>query len=332
MANVVVVGMQWGDEGKGKIVDLLCPAFDAVVRYQGGHNAGHTVKFGDRHFALRLIPSGILHSDMQLRHGQRHGGLAGGVLRGARAAPRGGRRHAGPALPLEPRPGAAAASRDTRPGARAGARRGQGRDDRARHRSGLRDEGGAHRRAPGRARGGRRGGPAAIAAGAHRARARDRSGRSAARRSPRPQRVEDDCRAWAKRLEPYLCDTEHLLHRWLDEGKSLLFEGAQGSLLDVDHGTYPFVTSSSPTAGGASTGTGVPPTALRRRAGHRQGLHDARRRRSVPGRAPRRPGRVPAQARQRVRHGHRPAAPLRLVRHRRGALRAAPERRASSSP
>ncbi len=78
----------------------------------------------------------------------------------------------------------------------------------------------------------------------------------------RPQRVEDDCRAWARRLEPFLCDTEHLLHRWLDEGQSLLFEGAQGSLLDVDHGTYPFVTSSSPTAGGAATGTGVPPTAF----------------------------------------------------------------------
>src|SRR5258708_10069013 len=64
MANVIIVGMQWGDEGKGKIVDLLCPAFDGVVRYQGGHNAGHTVKFGDRHFSLRLIPSGILHAGM----------------------------------------------------------------------------------------------------------------------------------------------------------------------------------------------------------------------------------------------------------------------------
>src|SRR5436853_1061592 len=64
MANVVIVGMQWGDEGKGKIVDLLCPAFDGVVRYQGGHNAGHTVKFRDRHFSLQLIPSGILHPDM----------------------------------------------------------------------------------------------------------------------------------------------------------------------------------------------------------------------------------------------------------------------------
>src|SRR5919107_3164418 len=64
MANVVIVGMQWGDEGKGKIVDLLCPAFEGVVRYQGGHNAGHTVRFRDRHFSLHLIPSGILHPGM----------------------------------------------------------------------------------------------------------------------------------------------------------------------------------------------------------------------------------------------------------------------------
>mgnify|MGYP001225709684 CR=1 FL=1 len=63
-SNVVIIGMQWGDEGKGKIVDLLCPAYDGVVRYQGGHNAGHTVKFRDRHFSLHLIPSGILHPGM----------------------------------------------------------------------------------------------------------------------------------------------------------------------------------------------------------------------------------------------------------------------------
>src|SRR5687767_3655807 len=61
--NVAVIGAQWGDEGKGKIVDLLCETFDVVARYQGGHNAGHTVKFADQHFALRLIPSGILHRD-----------------------------------------------------------------------------------------------------------------------------------------------------------------------------------------------------------------------------------------------------------------------------
>src|SRR4028119_2272697 len=61
--NVAVIGAQWGDEGKGKIVDLLCEDFDVVARYQGGHNAGHTVKFADKHFALRLIPSGIIHPD-----------------------------------------------------------------------------------------------------------------------------------------------------------------------------------------------------------------------------------------------------------------------------
>src|SRR5213075_828067 len=61
--NLAVIGAQWGDEGKGKIVDLLCETFDVVARYQGGHNAGHTVKFGEKHFSLRLIPSGILHRD-----------------------------------------------------------------------------------------------------------------------------------------------------------------------------------------------------------------------------------------------------------------------------
>ncbi len=65
MANTVVIGMQWGDEGKGKIVDLICPAFDVVVRFQGGNNAGHTVKFADRHFALHLVPSGIVHEGVR---------------------------------------------------------------------------------------------------------------------------------------------------------------------------------------------------------------------------------------------------------------------------
>src|SRR5437762_8004524 len=59
--NLAVIGAQWGDEGKGKIVDLLCESFDVVARYQGGHNAGHTVKFADKHYSLQLIPSGILH-------------------------------------------------------------------------------------------------------------------------------------------------------------------------------------------------------------------------------------------------------------------------------
>jgi adenylosuccinate synthase len=77
-----------------------------------------------------------------------------------------------------------------------------------------------------------------------------------------PAQVGDLCRSWADRLKPYLKNTEHLLNNWIDEGRSVLFEGAQGALLDVDHGTYPFVTSSNSTSGGACTGTGVPPNRI----------------------------------------------------------------------
>jgi len=258
MANLVVVGMQWGDEGKGKIVDLLCPAFDAVVRYQGGHNAGHTVKFGDKHFALRLIPSGILHPALPCVMGngmvvspeafleeldQLH--EAGVETKGrlfvssraqvilpvhvdldqAREKAAGKEkvgttgRGIGPAYEMKA----------ARFGIRLGELTSPRLEDRLRTQL-VRIE--AELQSLG-------GGPIA---------------------GPGP--VGDLCRIWADRLEPYLTDTEHLLHAWLAQGRSLLFEGAQGSLLDVDHGTYPFVTSSNPTAGGVCTGTGVPPTAL----------------------------------------------------------------------
>src|SRR5262249_36592402 len=77
-----------------------------------------------------------------------------------------------------------------------------------------------------------------------------------------PATFADQCRAWAEKLKPSLADTEELLNDWIAQGKSLLFEGAQGTLLDLDHGTYPYVTSSNSTAGGAATGTGVPPTRM----------------------------------------------------------------------
>lgn len=258
MSNLIVVGMQWGDEGKGKIVDLLCPAFDAVVRYQGGHNAGHTVKFGDRHFALRLIPSGILHEGQQCVMGngmvvapdalfeeldQLH---AAGVttdgrlfisnraqallpihadLDRAREAAAGGSkvgttgRGIGPAYEMK----------TARFGLRLSELGSPRLEDRLRVQM-VRVE------------------AELVALGGE--------GLGS------PARLADLCRAWHERLAPYLADTEHLLHGWIDAGRTLLFEGAQGSLLDVDHGTYPYVTSSSPTAGGASTGTGVPPSAI----------------------------------------------------------------------
>ena len=259
MANLVVVGLQWGDEGKGKIVDLLCPAFDAVVRYQGGHNAGHTVKFGDRHFALRLIPSGILHPGLPCVMGNGMVVAPDALLRGARSAPRRRSRDRAAPLRVEPRPGAAARARHARPRARGGGGRREGRHHRARHRSRLRDEGRPLRRPALRARLAAARGPAARAA---RARSTPSSLRSATsgsaiRRAPPTSAAPGPSGSRPISPTPSTCCTAGSTTASRCSSK-----GAQGSLLDVDHGTYPFVTSSNPTAGGASTGTGVPPTAL----------------------------------------------------------------------
>ena len=258
MANVVIVGMQWGDEGKGKIVDLLCPAFDGVVRYQGGHNAGHTVKFRDRHFSLKLIPSGILHPEMVCVLGNgmviapdallsELGDLyAAGVrfdgrlflsnrahvllpchalLDQAREESRGAGRIGTTNRGIGP----AYESKASRFGLRMVDLFAPDLEDRlrvllTRIQVELTALGGAP--------------------------------------LPAPDAYADQCREWGEKLKPSLRDTEQLLNGWIKEGKNLLLEGAQGSLLDIDHGTYPFVTSSNATAGGACTGTGVPPTKI----------------------------------------------------------------------
>jgi adenylosuccinate synthase len=258
MANVVIVGMQWGDEGKGKIVDLLCPAFDVVVRYQGGDNAGHTVKFGDRHFALRLIPSGILHAGMLCVMGN---GMviapdsflaeldklaASGVEVGNRLVVS-SRAHV--LLPFH------AAL------------------DRAREESRGRQRIGTTSRGIGPAYEGKatRYGLRTCDLSAPDLEERLRLLLSrvevelaslGAEALPPVAAYVEACRGWAERLDPLTRDTAQLLNRWIAEGKSLLFEGAQGTLLDIDHGTYPYVTSSNSTAGGACTGTGVPPSRI----------------------------------------------------------------------
>ena len=259
MANIVVVGMQWGDEGKGKIVDLLCPAFDAVVRYQGGHNAGHTVKFGDRHFALRLIPSGILHDGKRCVMGN------GMVVSPEAFFEEIGQLHAA-GVKTEGRLFVSNRAQALLPVHAA--------LDKAREQSLGEGKVGTTGRGIGPAyemklaRFGVRLGELSASGVDDRLRAQlariepELKSLLSAEGLPLPARLEDECRMWARKLEPYLADTEHLLHDWIDRGESLLFEGAQGALLDVDHGTYPFVTSSNPTAGGAATGTGVPPTAF----------------------------------------------------------------------
>ena len=133
-------------------------------------------------------------------------------------------------------------------------------------------------------------------------------------------------RASAKRLQPMVRDVSLMLAEAMRAGQSILFEGAQGTLLDIDHGTYPYVTSSNASIGGVCTGLGVGPRAIGGVHGRGQGLHDARRRRTAADRAVRRDGQPAARQRQRVRRRHRPAAPLRLVRRRGRALRRAHQR------
>jgi adenylosuccinate synthase len=258
MANVVVVGMQWGDEGKGKIVDLLCPAFDVVARYQGGHNAGHTVRFGDQHFSLRLIPSGILHPGVQCVLGngmvvdpeaffeevanlQSAGIAVDGRLFVSERAQVIFREHAA----LDRQREAAAGS-----GKIGTTGRGIGPTYETKiGRAGIR--------------------VCDLSAPDVEERLRTLLLRLEAELKAlggepigHPMRAADQCREWAQRLAPYRRDTADLLQRAAKDGKRIMLEGAQGSMLDVDFGTYPFVTSSSATAGGACTGSGLPPRAI----------------------------------------------------------------------
>ncbi|MBW8875040.1 MAG: adenylosuccinate synthase [Acidobacteria bacterium] len=258
MANVVIVGMQWGDEGKGKIVDLLCPAFDGVVRYQGGHNAGHTVKFRDRHFSLQLIPSGILHPDMLCVLGNGMVVAPDALLSELARLYEGGVRFDGRLfisnrahvlLPCHAQ--LDKAREESRGAGRIGTTSrgiGPAYESKA-SRFGLRMVDLFAPDLEDRLR---------VLLSRIQIELTSLGGESL----PSPPAYADQCRQWGERLKPSLRDTEQLLNGWIKEGKHLLFEGAQGVLLDLDHGTYPFVTSSSSTTGGACTGTGVPPTRI----------------------------------------------------------------------
>jgi adenylosuccinate synthase len=259
MPNIVVVGAQWGDEGKGKVVDVLAPHVDVVVRYQGGNNAGHTVVVGREKFVLQSIPSGILHPGVRCVIGcgvvidpqslieemeslvQRGVSLDGNLYIS---------KNAHLIMPYHPAIDRASESQ-------AGARR-----------IGTTGKGV---------------GPAYA----------DKAGRVGIRmadllderlfREKLTYNVEQKNRLlreiydaetfsvegilgpylrFAGWLAPYITDTALVLSKWIEGGASVLFEGAQGTMLDLDHGTYPFITSSSTTSGGAATGTGVPPTRI----------------------------------------------------------------------
>ncbi len=252
---VVVVGAQWGDEGKGKLVDVLSERADCVVRYQGGANAGHTVVIGEEQFILQQIPSGILHGGATCVIGngvvldpetlfKELDGLTG---RGVTTTGRlfvSERAH----LVLPYHKLLDAASEKSQKIGTTGRGIGPTYEDKYGRRGvrviDLRD---------------------AASLRPLLAERLDRANRLLAMMGAAPASLDEHVallERLAPRLLPLATDTGLLVHRALRSGKRVLLEGAQGALLDVDHGTYPYVTSSNTTAGGASVGSGIGPTAI----------------------------------------------------------------------
>src|SRR5947207_5787789 len=259
MRNVIILGSQWGDEGKGKIVDLFSERFDIVARYQGGHNAGHTVFVGEKKFVLKLIPSGILRPGKKSVIGN---GLVidpAALLSEIDVLESAGVRVGGN-LFISNR------AHVLFPAHRMMEKMSEGRAGRVSIGTTSRGIGPCYEDKIAR-----RGMRIADLLNTEVFRAQYDSVMEEKVAIARTLGIDDalDLRAirdtyeaFAERIRPMVCDTAALLNGAIREGKTILFEGAQGTMLDIDHGTYPFVTSSSASAGGACTGTGVPPTRI----------------------------------------------------------------------
>ncbi len=257
MANVVVLGTQWGDEGKGKVVDLLTPSFDIIARYQGGHNAGHTVNIRGRKIVLHLIPSGILHR-----------GKLCVIGNGVVLAPKAFLDEVEALLEFHINPANLVISRSAHlimpyhPLLEKSVEECLGEKKIGTTCRGI---GPAYED-----KAGRRGIRAAdlldlnLLEDKIRENVLEKNVELARYGLPplEARAVFEEYAGYAARLAPYIADVSLLLHRKMNQGQSVLFEGAQGAMLDLDHGTYPFVTSSNPTAGGVCTGLGIPPSRI----------------------------------------------------------------------
>jgi adenylosuccinate synthase len=257
MPGVVIVGAQFGDEGKGKMTDYLACQADCVVRYQGGNNAGHTVVIGGHEFRLHLIPSGIFYAEkvcvigngMVIDPEALFQELDELLNQGPKLARLYISDRAHLLLPYHLR--LDEAEENCRGAERIGTtRRGIGpaytdKVARVGFRTGELLEPGWEKRLEAKA--------------LEKNRILEQFYDS---KGCEPEQVIDWMRRLALRLRPFLTDTSLVLAELAAQGKHILFEGAQGTMLDIDHGTYPFVTSSSPTAGGACIGAGVGPTAI----------------------------------------------------------------------
>jgi adenylosuccinate synthase len=255
--NLVVLGAQWGDEGKGKIVDLLTPHFSIVGRYQGGHNAGHTVYVSGTKFILRLIPSGILHAGVTCVIGN-------GVVIDPQALFGEIEELSKNGIDVDDRILISDKAHLILPYHRdldllSEARRGE-------RKIGTTSRGIGPAYEDKIARRGIRVGDLADPKGLEQ-NVRDNV-------TARNRLVQDSTMDWkpvydqllryAERMRPMTRDVSVLLTEAMRAGKAILFEGAQGTLLDIDHGTYPYVTSSNASVGGVCTGLGIPPRAIGR--------------------------------------------------------------------
>jgi adenylosuccinate synthase len=253
--NIAVLGAQWGDEGKGKIVDLLTPHFSIVGRYQGGHNAGHTVFVRGQKFVLHLIPSGILHPGITCLIGN-------GVVVDPAALFAEVDELQGLGVDVEGRLRISDRAHLILPYHReldvlSEARRGERKIGTT-----SRGIGPAYEDKIGR-RGVRLCDLADVPALAeevqHNVQARNQIIKDT---HLDWKQVYDTLLAQGERLKPWTTDVSLYLHQAMARGERVLFEGAQGTLLDIDHGTYPYVTSSNASIGGVCTGLGVPPQAV----------------------------------------------------------------------
>lgn len=259
MANVIILGAQWGDEGKGKVVDMLSERFDIVARYQGGHNAGHTVYIGDRKFVLKLIPSGILRPGKRAVIGNGVVVDPGALLQEIDALEAAGVKVAGQLFVSN-------RAHVIFPFHQMLEKVSEGRTGRVAIGTTSRGIGPCYEDKIGR-RGIRM---ADLLDRDHfralyDALAEDKATMARAfgiEDAIDYAKVRDEYERFAERVRPMVCDAASLLNAAIAAGERVLFEGAQGTMLDVDFGTYPFVTSSSAAAGGASTGAGVPPTRI----------------------------------------------------------------------
>ncbi|MEM9165828.1 MAG: adenylosuccinate synthase [Planctomycetota bacterium] len=263
--STAVIGLQWGDEGKGKLVDLLAPSFDAVVRYNGGANAGHSVVVGDERFALHLVPSGVLARGVRSVIGngvvvdpqQLLTELEGLESRGIETDGLVVSSRAHVVMPYhiaEDRVREAGISGGMGALGTTGRGIGPAYADKVQRSSAVR-----------------------VADLLEADALRERVATAMAFKQPMFERYAPEALdnlgldalverglAWGESLGSRIVESTHLLETILDEGGSLLFEGANATMLDIDHGTFPYVTSSHPGVHGIGSGTGLPPTVVER--------------------------------------------------------------------